>query len=188
MSLFKLIDEITEDIKSTETEKREEYMKYINNHIDAVKKAFDIFSKIDWNGIITEEDMVVLQYRINKHDQSKYSDEEFEPYRKNFYPINDIELEDCEEEFNNAWIHHYTNNDHHPEFWIKDGIPDEMTIPAICEMVCDWQGMAFVKGGSALSYYNSIKDTENDKNLAIATREILEIILEIYDKKLLDTN
>lgn len=185
MSLFTLINEITEDIKSAETEKREEYMKYIEDHINNVKSAFMIFVKINWDeNLISKSDILTLQYRVNNHDQSKYSDEEFEPYRKKFFSVNDKECEDCEEEFEEAWEHHYMCNDHHPEYWIKDGVPSEMSIPAICEMICDWQGMAFAKGGSALSYYNSIKDTENDKVLASTTREILENILEIYDAKL----
>lgn len=187
MSLLKLVDEMTQEIENDAVKKREEYLRYIDDHINNVRIAFTIFIKIDWDeSIISRDDLVLLEDRIKRHDESKYSDEEFEPYRKYFYPVNDIEKEDCKEEFEEAWKHHYTVNDHHPEFWIKDGVATEMSTVAIAEMICDWQGMSFVKGGSALQFYNSIKGTNNDKVLAPTTRELLELMLETYDRKITD--
>ncbi len=176
IGLTGMIDPVRPEVKDAIVECRTAGIKPIMITGDHINTAKAIAREL---GILTDDSQAMMGADIDK-----YSDEEFEPYRKYFYPINDIEKEESKEEFEEAWKHHYTVNDHHPEFWIKDGIPSEMSISAIAEMICDWQGMAFTKGGSALQYYNSIKGTENDKVLAPTTREILELMLEIYGRKI----
>ena len=95
-------------------QKREEYMAYIDEHINNVKKAFKLFSSIDWrNNPEIQEAIKETIVEIESHDSSKYSEEEFEYYRMHFYPINDEEKEMSEEMFDKAWEHHYLNNPHH---------------------------------------------------------------------------
>ena len=163
--------------------KQEEYMAYIKEHRENVKKAFKFF--IENNKIMQstnreiQEAVLYLKNNniIENHDNSKFSDEEFEPYRRYFYSINEIEKKSAEEDFNNAWKHHYEVNDHHPEHWIKDNVVTEMTMSAIIEMICDWEAMAYKFGGSAKEWYEKNK---NNIPLHVNTRSKLEYLLNIY--------
>ena len=181
MSILGAINEIENTIENDVIKKREEYKNYIDEHIELVKKAFRIFESIDWKDGHMKETLRYVRDAIEVHDESKYSDAEFEYYRKNFFPINDKEKEDNKEDFDIAWNHHYRFNFHHPEYWIdSNGNPSPMCLSAIIEMICDWQAMSFKYGEDCRSWYYSIKDTEEDKVLADETREKLEQLLDIY--------
>ena len=121
--------------------KEKEYMDYIKTHIENVQKAYDGMCK---NPKLQASEPIrkaleELKLNIASHDASKYSDSEFEPYRKNFHSINDEEKAENEEDFERAWEHHYTVNSHHPEYWIHDNVILDMSLPAILEMLCDWK-------------------------------------------------
>jgi len=107
------------------------YAKYIKEHQDNVKKAwFEVKNKC--NNIIIilgGEDRNMIDGLIEKHDNSKYSAEEFASYRQYFYPVETeiepgiIEIEGKNADvFNAGWKHHYQNNPHHNEYWIDGGI------------------------------------------------------------------
>ena len=167
-------------------EKEEEYMEYIKDHINNVHKAFenmykikDKFEDIDRDDISDAIESVKEKGIINIHDESKYSDEEFDAYRRYFYSIDDKEKEESEEDFKLAWKHHYENNPHHPEYWIKDGEPVDMKIEYIVEMACDWIAMSYSKGGTALKYLEDNRE-EKQKVMTENTMNILETILNIF--------
>ena len=151
--------------------KKAEYLRYIFNHVKNVRKGYDILfgskkyinfpkgiSATEWN-----DSVIVLNSLVNKHDESKYSEEEFEPYRRHFYPTA-LELQEDEEaqrkadkDFEAAWKHHYMNNDHHPEYWkyINDkgehivdptDIGSPMTLLSVMHMFCDWYAMDEYQG------------------------------------------
>ena len=167
-------------------EKEEEYMEYIKDHINNVHKAFenmykikDKFEDIDRDDISDAIESVKEKGIINIHDESKYSDEEFDAYRRYFYSIDDKEKEESEEDFKLAWKHHYENNPHHPEYWIKDGEPVDMKIEYIVEMACDWIAMSYDKGGTALKYLEDNRE-EKQKVMTENTMSILETILNIF--------
>ena len=80
--------------------KEKEYIKYIENHKDNIEKAFEemvICPDMHWIG--WEFYHVDLYEQILKHDNSKYDKEEFDAYRKNYYPVNDEEKELNKEDF-----------------------------------------------------------------------------------------
>ena len=167
-------------------EKEEEYMEYIKDHINNVHKAFenmykikDKFEDIDRDDISDAIESVKEKGIINIHDESKYSDEEFDAYRRYFYSIDDKEKEESEEDFKLAWKHHYENNPHHPEYWIKDGESVDMKIEYIVEMACDWIAMCYTKGGTALKYLEDNRE-EKQKVMTENTMNILETILNIF--------
>ena len=167
-------------------EKEEEYMEYIKDHVNNVHKAFenmykikDKFEDIDRDDISDAIESVKEKGIINIHDESKYSDEEFDAYRRYFYSIDDKEKEESEEDFELAWKHHYENNPHHPEYWIKDGEPVDMKIEYIVEMACDWIAMSYSKGGTALKYLEDNRE-EKQKVMTENTMNILETILNIF--------
>lgn len=117
----------------------EAYKAYIAEHKANVQIAYDLMID-DIVERFAGTNIIKLKRRIKEHDLSKYSTEEFEPYRQKFFPC---EGETPNEElFKKAWEHHYQVNDHHPEYWIKDGKVQEMSTYALIEMLCDWVAMS----------------------------------------------
>ena len=170
--------------------KEEEYMEYIKNHITNVIKVFEnmvenIYIFEDAGHFDIADGIREAEYEgfIYRHDDSKYTDEEFTAYRRHFHSINDTEKEESKEDFELAWKHHYTVNPHHPECWIKNGIPQLMPMKYIIEMACDWIAMCVVKGGTALQYLNDNKE-KKQKVMHQDTMEILERILYTYETEM----
>lgn len=147
--------------------KENEYIAYIKEHVDNVHTAFLKY------GINMCKRLFItpgtLYVRVIKHDDSKYSEFEFDAYRQYFYPCSD---EDPNEEiFNNGWKHHYTINDHHPEYWVDEvtGDINDMPVECIAEMLLDWESMSMKFGGNTYDYYMKERDikpfSENTKNI-----------------------
>lgn len=191
------------------------YMDYIKTHKENVLKAFYYLSnkliETDLLGIKTSMIIAQLGEEVKAHDDSKYSNEEFEPYRRHFDPTEKEKMIDkdneeiaklVEEEYEKAWEHHYKNNKHHPEYWRfverKDGnvvpidtpseVGEEMDLVSLLHMVCDWSGMSlkFRNKLSPVSWYNTQAKDERAV-LNPKTKEALKIILEkIYNEEVLD--
>jgi hypothetical protein len=198
--------------------KCEEYMKYIDNHRKRVKTAYCMYFK-DKVGIIFEEvfnesctDLGLLvpqiEYQIENHDMSKYGDEEFEGYRAYFYPTalevekmnDDPEFKDLiQENFDQAWLHHQQNNDHHPQFWawnklegskwiildqmkpkatLDDGIIDIPFNCVIC-MLCDWAAMS--KGDNDFNYIPWMISDDSRDEIDLLTGDTRDIIVKITE-------
>ena len=148
--------------------KAEEYKQYIDNHIKNIIKSYNNLISNNWinnpyNRDIKKE-LAALRTKIINHDASKYSDEEFDAFRAYLYPINDEEKENALEDFEIAKKHHYKVNDHHPEHWIdENGIPQDMPLICILELICDWDAMGhnITKGysSSVVDFWNKTKDT-----------------------------
>lgn len=177
---------LTENYNNIVIKKEEEQMEYTKNHISNVIKVFeDILKNIDkfkeHQDIIDGIKEAESEGFIYKHDESKYSDEEFNPYRRHFFSVNEKEKEESKEEFELAWKHHYTVNPHHPEYWIKDGTPQPMPMKYIIEMACDWIAMCVTKGGTALQYLIDNRE-KKQKVMHQNTMEILERFLIVYYK------
>lgn len=144
-------------------EKQREYVEYVNEHIGNVQKAWsEVKSKCRTYMVYVmgpqEINFEYIEFNIKNHDFSKFSKEEFEPYRKNFYPVDDKEKEENKEDFDKAWIHHYMNNSHHWDYWYSVGREDEMPFRDVVEMVCDWQAMGYKFGNTAKDWYEKNKN------------------------------
>lgn len=181
------IDIETHEMYKYDSEKKAQaknYKKYVDEHIENVNKAFSEFGPALCKALSI--DLGRLKEMIEIHDQSKYSEEEFEGYRKYFYPTH---LEDSESlnkyAFDLAWNHHVKNNPHHPEFWVRQDedtgelIPEDMPNTFIAEMLLDWQAMGYKFGDNAYQYWNSDKCK---KFLSTATREKVESVISIFNK------
>lgn len=159
-------------------EAREEYREYIDTHVANVYRAWE--ENIQYFKPLTSEmgeAAIRVAYRnILDHDKSKYSVEEFEPYRKNFYPISEGEKKLNKGDFDMAWKHHYTNNLHHWQSWVDEatGFAKPMDDIYIIEMLCDWIAMGHYNGNPPKQYYQENKDTIN---IHPGTRKKLEEIL-----------
>lgn len=134
-----------------------EYRSYIIEHINNVKKAFDIYGELLCNEL--ELDYIETRNQIAQHDESKWNTEEFDLYRAKFHPYkNEKPISDYE--FNKAWLHHIHNNPHHPQYWIyyddetnKVSVYDIPDI-YIAEMLCDWIAMGYKFNDTCYNYYN----------------------------------
>ena len=149
---------------------QKEYKTYVEEHKDRVRqfaewlrgKLPEVFDGVDFD---------IFNELIQEHDDSKFSEPEFEPYAQHFYgdKKNDFEYEE-------AWRHHWTHNEHHPEFWLGEDMP----YIYILEMLCDWGSFSIASGNmKELSdfYFNKARDDE-EKNLSENTKIIIEEILE----------
>lgn len=167
--------------------KEEEYKDYIKEHINNVKKAWNKMKESDNILEVISDflddnnnlDLFIVQVNanINNHDNSKYSKEEFDAYRKHFFPISDEEKELSKEEFETAWRHHYTHNLHHYDWWYENNKLDNMPIMYVVEMICDWEAMSYKFGTNTKEWYYKNIDTEI--HLGEKQRRLTERILEL---------
>ena len=166
INAFGLLNMIREDLDGYQ----EEYKNYIIEHKANVKKFADWLVE-NLPELFTEAtDTETFYELIEEHDESKWSEEEFEPYAQRWHGN-----KEKTPEYDLAWKHHWMNNEHHPEFWLGEDMP----YIYILEMICDWGSFGMKKGDlRELSdfYYNKAKDDE-EKNLSDATKEIIEEIL-----------
>ena len=148
---------------------QKEYKDYVIAHKERVEK-FASWLLENCPGLFEGVDEEVFLDLIEEHDESKFSEEEFEPYAQKWFGD-----KKKTREYELAWEHHYLNNEHHPEYW--DG--EDMPYIYILEMICDWGSFSIDKGDlTELSdfYYNKAQE-DPEKNLSDATKEIIEDIL-----------
>ena len=120
------------------------YDDYIQEHRENVAKAFNwLVDNNILNGYSTEVIDKARHLCEFSHDQSKYSEEEYDAYDKYFYGGN--KSYEVVTNFNYAWLHHIHNNPHHWQHWVLiNDDPGEgekildMPEEYIIEMICDW--------------------------------------------------
>ena len=174
LNAFGLLNMITE----SKTDYQEEYKNYIIAHKERVQQFAD-WLKENLPEIFFDYgvDPNVFDEVIAEHDESKFSEPEFEAYAERFYNNGEEGFE-----FKEAWTHHWTHNEHHPEHWLGEDMP----LIYILEMLCDWGSFSIDKGDfRELSkyYYSEAKDDE-EKNLSENTKAIIEEILSKIDSVL----
>ena len=161
------------------------YDEYIHEHKENVRKAY--YWLVDKN-ILEGYSVDTLQHCHylceSAHDQSKYSEEEYDAYDKYFYGNRSYQVV---EDFDYAWLHHIHNNPHHWQYWVlvndEDGekildMPDEYII----EMICDWWSFSW-KSGDLTEIFKWYEDHPNMK-LSKNTRKKVEDILRKIKEKL----
>lgn len=148
---------------SHKTKKKvKQYKKYLIQHSNNIKKAY---KKLIHNPniylIIDKEILNKLYNRILIHDKSKYSPEEFDAYRKNYYPISPREKEENIESFKLAWEHHWKNNPHHWEYRQNKqyfDIHNDDEVVDVLENIIDWMAMGYQFKDKAYKYYEQNKN------------------------------
>ena len=151
---------------------QKKYKDYVLQHKENVKKFAD-WLKEKCPEVFEGVDLGHFDDMIREHDDSKFSEEEFEAYANFWY--NDKEHYDYDPAYEAAWEHHWLNNEHHPEYWNGDDMP----YIYILEMLCDWGSFSIAKGNfKELSdyYFNEARD-DSEKELSEATKEIIEDLL-----------
>ena len=150
-----------------------EYKEYVDSHKERVEE-FSKWLKENLPDLFENIDIDLFDEMIRDHDESKFSEEEFEPYARKWH-LDGIKTP----EYNRAWEHHWQNNEHHPEYWLGEDMP----YIYILEMICDWGSFSIASGNmNELSdfYYNKAK-ADPEKNLSDATQEIIEDIISRID-------
>jgi hypothetical protein len=157
----------------------EKYKHYVIKHKTNVKKFAD-WLKTNCPEVFENVDLNAFDDIIREHDESKFSEKEFEPYANFWY--NDNDHYDYDPAYEAAWEHHWMNNEHHPEYWNGDDMP----LIYILEMLCDWGSFSIAKGNlrELSSYYFEEARDDDEKNLSEATKEIIEDILSKIDTKI----
>ena len=202
------------------TEACDKYIDYVTEHIANVKKSY--FLLFEDNKFIlddyTDEQMAeilsALKEEIENHDASKFSDDEFYGYRAYFDPtdkekemMNDNDYyKKVEDDFEEAWKHHYTHNPHHPLFWkltdieeydrgipsvytvrefMKD--PEDMTLVEILHMICDWNAMSIKFNSKVITWYLSDEGQKEKGIMSKNTQILLEKCLSVlYNHKFIE--
>ena len=166
INAFGLLNMINENLDGYQ----EEYRNYIIAHKERVEQFAD-WLKENLPEVFENVDIEAFDEVISEHDESKFEEEEFEAYAQRFYNNGEEGFE-----FEEAWKHHWTHNEHHPEFWLGEDMP----LIYILEMLCDWGSFSIEKNDfSELSkyYYEQAKD-DDEKNLSDNTKIIIEEILD----------
>lgn len=190
LNIFGLIekDNATSDEILLQIEKEEEYKNYIDTHVKNVIRAYEELKQNNYLNTIYNSDIfeafdeLERDKKIINHDASKYSDAEFLAYRVRWFPATDFEKEEAEldedwEPYYQAWRHHYTYNDHHPEYWIsEDGTIRDMPLSCIIEMICDWMSFDYIGQGSAVEYWDKNKERKIEKMSPYTIKQVDRII------------
>ena len=165
-----------------------DYTHYIMQHKDNVKKGYEWLKEKE---IIKDSNF--LKDLINKHDMSKYTNEEYGAYDDYFYgkkksDISDETKKKIDEAFDFAWLNHIHHNPHHWQYWLlkeddNQGFKAlEMPYDYVVEMICDWWSFSWKlnKLEEIFNWYDSHKNIVLNPN----TKKLVESILENIKKEL----
>ena len=156
------------EMKATEyIAKTREYLFYLEEHIENVRRAFIYISEMckDMAWVCDDFFWHTMRHKVLFHDLSKFSKDEFVQYRDSFYPVN--ETDKANSGMGEAWKNHKEKNHHHHET-VKDYFD-------IVHMVIDWTAMGYKFGNTAQQYYEANKDKIN------LSDEHLKFMYEIFD-------
>lgn len=159
---------------------QEEYKNYIIDHKERVTK-FAEWLEENLPEVFEEVDIDAFWDIIKEHDESKFSEEEFEAYAQRWFGDKQKTFE-----YEQAWKHHWQNNEHHPEYWLGEDMP----YIYILEMLCDWGSFSIDKGDltELIDYYYSKAKDDDEKSLSDNTKKIIEEILDKIEATIKEAN
>lgn len=172
-----------------------QYDEYLKEHIKCVKQAYN-YMKSKMPQFFEFEGRENLKgWSIDKHDESKYSLEEYDAYDTWFYKNQSSGSKGA---FNKAWLHHIHNNPHHWQHWVLieddpetvDGIkvdfgdnnrvtqitPIKMPDNYIMEMIADWWSFSW-KSGNLFEIFDWYERHKATMKLHMETRNRVETVL-----------
>lgn len=134
----------------------------------------DTLSHIEKVQFFMRQSRINLQIRAIHHDRSKFSPEEAITYAKvvpefKLYDYGSPEYDAVGDKLSQAWIHHESNNDHHPGFH-KNGV-DDMNLFMVLEMLCDWKAASMRNPNQ--DFKESLKLNIDKYNIGAALGEML---------------
>ena len=185
----KFVEKMKNIIKKIATHIQEErYMRYIMKHRRNMADAYKEMTSFPEILELGNEVLIMLKQRVVLHDITKFMNDEFDAYRKHFFPINKKEKENNLENFNRAWQHHYDVNAHHwqhrrhkTDFDKKDPVQ----VVDVLENVCDWLAVGYTYKNRPFQYYEKHK---NVIELCPAEKEFFEYIIYSLENKVRSNN
>ena len=185
----KFVEKMKNIIKKIATHIQEErYMRYIMKHRRNMADAYKEMTSYPEILELGNEILIMLKQRVVFHDITKLMNDEFDAYRKHFFPINKKEKENNLENFNRAWQHHYDVNSHHwqhrrhkTDFDKKDPVQ----VVDVLENVCDWLAVGYTYKNRPFQYYEKHK---NVIELCPAEKEFFEYIIYSLENKVRSNN
>ena len=176
-------------------QKEKDYMDYLDKHINGVKTVYKrlfvpmIDNKVDCDdALFTYEELrnAIIQVKdaVEHHDESKYGELEFNAYRAHWNPTDEEKTRDQDYQnevdlkYQEAWVNHYTLNDHHPKHWydFENNVARDMSLGSIIHMLCDWMSFNLDSPSSVLKWWINCSEEER-KFISPKTITILEYIL-----------
>lgn len=191
-------------VYETKEESIAAYTDYINTHIRYVALAFNTIGKDIARYVYKlmklgnqEGDTDISEYidfieneLIPKHDQSKFSDEEFNAYRMKFYPCKeDLEISEADRDkaFDAAWEHHKTVNYHHPDKWLIKTKEKDMILPMpfyyLIEMIMDWIAMSMNFKQSTYDWWINSPNGRKEKSQYLSNNRMALVDLTLMEFK-----
>lgn len=162
------------------------YDTYLREHISNVQRGWEWLDRHfpDLHSKMQGHDLWIF----DKHDTSKYSDDEYNAYDKYFYGNN--KSFKVVQDFNYAWLHHIHNNPHHWQYWIlvHDDEPEEvldMPFWYIIEMICDWWSFSWKTGklDEIFEWYEKHKNMKLSDKTRREVEKLLGMIRQELDKE-----
>lgn len=139
--------------------KIKEYCDYLEEHLSNMSSAWEIIKTKCYDLDVLNDPFHYknINNLILDHDLSKFSKEEFIPYRDKYYPVLDNPYN--ERDYYSAWENHLINNPHHWENWTNLNYDNnyEWKYHCLC-MICDWVAMGLKFNDTALNYYEKNKE------------------------------
>ena len=161
----------------------ERYMRYVQKHRIRMSEAYEEMLTCPEITNLGNEILIMLKQRVVFHDITKFKVEEFDAYRKNFFPISQREKKDNLDNFEKAWQHHYDNNPHHwqhrrnnTEF--NKNNPEQVV--NVLENVCDWLAVGYTYKNRPYQYYEKHKEKIE---LCPEEKEFFEYIIYSLENK-----
>jgi len=159
-------------------EQNKKYLDYLAEHIGNVKSVWEKLQPLLKNSFWLDDfSYFNINEIIKNHDKSKYSKDEFFPYRQYFYPLENEKV--SEKWFNLAWNIHQKSNMHHWQYWVMiedsgDIIILEMPFFFIIELLCDWTAMSVKFNNKPSEWYfkNKSKMLLGDETITCIERWI----------------
>ncbi|MES0340735.1 MAG: DUF5662 family protein [Candidatus Humimicrobiaceae bacterium] len=165
----------------------EKYNQYIIEHVTNVRLSWKMLQpKLIDKYWLDDYYYHIINERVETHDISKLTDNEFNGYRQFFYPYK--EEEPNKNILDKSWLHHIHKNDHHWEYWVICGVNNtavDMPLECIFEMLLDWAAMSIKFGDTPRQFYDTNKGTmifhEN-------TSKYIESIIDLFTFKVGNLN
>lgn len=140
---------------------RKKYENYLKKHKKNIIKAFyEMICCPEMIWLLADPELLEEVWRrVLVHDNSKFEKEEFEPYRKNYFPINEKEKLENKQDYLKARQHHVKYNDHHWQNRIHWGNKHfNLRAKAAClENILDWMAVGYEYNNRPYEYYEKYK-------------------------------
>lgn len=161
-----------------------QYDEYLKQHIESVGTGISWLA-MNLPEVVQSFDSETLGTIASQHDNSKYTEEEYDAYADYFYGE---KTEAVEAAFDAAWLHHQHNNPHHWQHWLlreDDGGTKCIEMPEryVIEMIADWWAFSW-KANNLYEIFDWYKKNKSKIVLHENTQKLVEDILDKLKAKL----